>query len=56
MYMQANGLLAKFYAYYRAHHRGAGADISAIEHVFGKKLARIEKEFVAWAKTLRFRP
>ncbi|MGB2824227.1 MAG: hypothetical protein WBF17_24855, partial [Phycisphaerae bacterium] len=54
MYMQTKGVLRKFYKHFRAHHSGEGADVKAIEHVFGKSLAQIEKEFIAWAKTLRF--
>ena len=54
MYMQTKGVLRKFYKHFRAHHSGEGADVKAIEHVFGRSLAQIEKEFIAWAKTLRF--
>jgi len=54
MYMQTKGVLRKFYKHFRGHHRGEGADVRAIEHVFGKKLPAIEREFLAWATTLRF--
>jgi hypothetical protein len=54
MYMQTKGVLRKFYRHFRAHHSGEGADVKAIEHVFGKKLPAIEREFLAWARTLRF--
>jgi len=54
MYMQTKGLLGTFYRHFRAHHSGEGADVKAIEHVFGKKLPVIEREFLAWVKTLRF--
>ena len=54
MYMQTKGLLKAFYKHFRANHRGERADIKAIEHVFGKKLPAIEREFIAWAKGLRF--
>jgi len=56
MYMQKKGLLKRFYDHFRANHRGRGADLKAIEHVFAKKLPEIEKAFVQWAMTLRFRP
>ena len=54
MYMQTRGLLARFYKHFRSHHTGADADVKAIEHVFDRKLPDIEKQFVAWVKTLRF--
>jgi hypothetical protein len=56
MYMQTRGLLRKFYQHFRAHHSGRDADVKAIEHVFGRPLAQIEPEFVAWVKTLKFVP
>ncbi len=56
MYMQTKGVLGKFYRHFRGHHSGEGADVKAIEHVFGRKLPAIEREFIAWAKTLRFTP
>ena len=56
MYMQTKGLLRKFYKHFRAHHTGRDADVKAVEHVFGKKLPEIEKQFIAWARTLRFSP
>ncbi|MCD6303932.1 MAG: hypothetical protein J7M21_03100 [Planctomycetes bacterium] len=52
MYMQKRGVLRDFYKYFRAHHRGEGADVRAVEHVFGRKIERIEKDFLAWLKTL----
>jgi hypothetical protein len=55
MYMQEQRLLAKFYRHFRARHTGPQADVRAIEHVFGKKLPEIEKAFLAWVLTLRFR-
>ena len=55
-YMQQQGLLKKFYAYFRDHHAGDDAAVKAIEHVFGRKIDDIDKDFVAWVKTLRFPP
>lgn len=55
MYMQRLGLLRKFYKHFRAKHAGRDADVKAIEHIFKKKLPQIEKAYIAWVKTLRFR-
>ena len=55
MYMQKKKLLRTFYRYFRDHAEGKGADVAAIEHVFGKKIGEIEPEFIAWVKTLKFR-
>ena len=55
MYMQKQGALEKFYRHFRAHHTGADADVKAIEHVFGKSIDKVDKEFVAWVRTLRLR-
>ena len=55
MYMQKLGLLQKFYKHFRANHTGRDADVKAIEHIFGKKLPEIEKAYISWVKTLRFR-
>jgi hypothetical protein len=54
MYMQHKGLLREFYRHFRAHADGDAADVRAIEHVFGLKIAQIEPAFIAWVKTLRF--
>ena len=54
MYMQHKGLLREFYRYFRDHADGDAADVSAIEHVFGLKIAEIEPAFIAWVKTLKF--
>ena len=57
MYMQHRRVLRKFYVHFRGLHKAGRTtdDIKAIEHVFGKKLPEIEKAFIAWVKTLRFR-
>ncbi len=54
MYMRHKGLLVKFYRHFREHASGDGADIRAIEHVFGRKISDIEPAFLAWAMTLKF--
>jgi len=54
MYMQHKGLLRGFYRYFRGHADGDGADVRAIEHVFGRKITEIEPAFIAWVKTLKF--
>jgi hypothetical protein len=55
MYMQKKGLLKRFYEHFRANHRGAGADVRAVEHVFGAELPEIEKAYIQWVMTLRYR-
>jgi hypothetical protein len=54
MYMQHKGLLREFYRHFRGHADGDAADVRAIEHVFGLKIAQIEPAFIAWVKTLKF--
>jgi hypothetical protein len=54
MYMQHKGLLRDFYRHFRGHADGDAADVRAIEHVFGRKIAQIEPAFIAWVKTLKF--
>jgi len=57
MYMQKQGMLKKFYTHFRNAHKAGRPvdDVKAIEHVFGKKLPHIEKAFIAWVKTLKYR-
>lgn len=56
MYMQEKKLLKKFYKYFRDHQKGRNADIRAIEKTFGKRINRVEKEYIAWVKTLKYPP
>jgi hypothetical protein len=55
MYMQKQGLLKTFYSYYHDHHDGDDSAVKAIEHVFaGRKIDDVEKDYLAWVKTLKF--
>ncbi len=54
MYMQERKVLRAFYAHFRGQTGGGGADVKAIEHVFGRPLAEVDKSFVAWVRTLRY--
>jgi hypothetical protein len=54
MYVQSEGLLKKLYRYYRDHHEGDGAAVKAIEHVFGRKIDAVDKDFVEYVKTMKF--
>lgn len=54
MYMQHKGVLVKFYRHFREHAAGDGADVRAVEHIFGKKIPEIEPAFLAWVMTLKF--
>ncbi len=56
MYMQEQKLLQKFYVYFRDHHAGRNADVKAIEKTFGKRINQVEKEYIAWVKTLKYPP
>ena len=55
LYMQRQGVLRRFYAHFREHHGGDGADVKAIEHVFGRSIEEVEKDYLAWVMTLRWR-
>ena len=55
MYMQHRGLLRDFYRHFRDNHTQRDADIKAIEHVFGKGIEAVEKDYLAWVVKLRFR-
>lgn len=55
-YMQEKKLLPTFYKYYRENHAGAEAGVKAVEHVSGQKIEDVEKDYIAWVKTLRFPP
>ena len=55
MYLQRQGLLGKFYRQLRDHYDGAAdADVRAVEHVTGKKIAQVEKDYLAWVMTLHY--
>ena len=53
MYVQQNSLLEKFYKQFHDSHEGKRAAVDAVEAVFGKKIGQVDKEFVAWLKTLK---
>lgn len=57
MYMQQRGVLARFYSQFRSAHKTGRPvdDVKAIERLFGKKLPSIEKAFIAWVKTLKYK-
>lgn len=52
MYLQNQGLLKKFYRYYRDHHDGDGAAVKAIETITGKKIDAVDHAYVDYVKTL----
>ncbi|HUT61673.1 MAG TPA: hypothetical protein VNA25_27860 [Phycisphaerae bacterium] len=56
MYMQTRGVLVEFYKHFRRNHAGRRDAVLAVEKVFGKKIADVEKDFLAWVQTLRFPP
>ena len=61
MYMQKQKLLKKFYRHLRGVYTAPRAkptpqtDVQAVEHVFGKKLEDVEKDFLKWVMTVRYR-
>jgi hypothetical protein len=56
MYMQQQWKLRAFYARFREHHGGPTAGMAAVEHVFGKPLAKVDAEFRAWLTELEYSP
>lgn len=60
MYMQKQKLLKRFYRRLRARYTAPGAkptpqtDVEAVEHVFGKKIEDLEKDYLKWVMTLRY--
>ena len=55
-YMQEKRLLEKFYVYLRANHKEKDSGAAAIEHIFGRKVEEVEKDFLTWVKPLKFPP
>ena len=54
MYLQQNKQLKAFYAWYRDHHAGRDAAVTAIEHVCGRKIEDVETDLNKWVLTLRW--
>jgi hypothetical protein len=55
MYMQHHGLLETFYRAYRDNFEKDPTGVAFAEKVFEKPLEEVEKEWLAWVDTLRFR-
>jgi hypothetical protein len=53
MYLQQQGKLEELYRYYRDHHDGADAAVTAVETVTGKKIEQLEKDYLAWMMQLK---
>jgi hypothetical protein len=54
MYMQEQGVLRDFYKQFRDNYDSDKSGIDTIEKVFGKNLSAIEKDYLAWVKTLKY--
>jgi hypothetical protein len=54
-FMQQRRVLARLYRYFRGHAKVQSASVKAVEHVFGRSLDRVEREFLAWVRRLRYR-
>ena len=55
LYMQEKGLLRKFYKRFRDTHRSDPTGAKALEKLFGKPPDEIEKEWLKWVKTLKWK-
>jgi hypothetical protein len=61
MYMQQKKLLKPFYKHFHAQYTAPDAkptledDVKAVEHIFGQKLEDIEKVWLKWVMTLKYR-
>jgi len=55
MYMQEKELLRKFYKQFRDNYENDRTGKTDIESVFGEKISDIDREFVAWVKTLNYK-
>jgi hypothetical protein len=53
MYAQQQDLLEKLYRQLRDSPPGPRAGVKAVEAVFGKKIAQVDKDYLAWVKALR---
>jgi hypothetical protein len=58
MYMQHKGLLKDFYVYLRDHYDKdpEGAAVAGVEKLFKEKVEKVEKDYIAYVKTLHFPP
>ncbi len=56
MYMQRKAVLKKFYRHFRQKHKGDGAGVKAVEAVFDRPIAAVDKDYLRWAATLRWPP
>jgi len=52
LFMQRQKLLRKFYRYFRDH-PDSNLGLSALEHIFGYKIARIDREYRAFLRRMR---
>jgi len=56
MYLQQRGLLERFYRQFRDGHKGDPTGAKTLAAVTGHSLQELERDWVAWVKTLRFPP
>ncbi len=54
MYMQKKGVLDDFYGRFREDHEKDDAAVRIVADLFDRDFETVEREFVAWVKTLRF--
>ena len=56
MYLQKKKKLVEFYRYFRdTYQETSPNDVKAIEHVMGKPIDEVEKEYLNWVRPLRLK-
>ena len=54
MYLQENGLLKKYYQYFRDTYNDDNTGIKQMEKITGKSISELDADYVAWVKTLKY--
>lgn len=54
MYLQETGLLKKFYKSFRDNYNNDNTGKNTLEKITGKNLSDLDKDYVAWVKTLKY--
>jgi hypothetical protein len=53
MYLQENGLLKKYYKYFRDTYNSDSTGITQMEKITGKSINELDVDYLAWVKTLK---
>lgn len=54
MYLQENGLLKKYYKYFRDTYNSDNTGITQIEKITGKSINELDADYLAWVNTLKY--